>query len=317
MRIQDGQYFAGAALSAARSDKVKLHYAVAGTPNDEVTGQENPLMICLHGFPEFWRAYADVMPLLAQDFWVVAPDLRGFNLSDKPAEVESYKASLIIADVMALAAHLGRQSFVLVAHDWGGAIAWNLALAHPKAVKKLIILNAPHPVPFAKALAHNKAQQDASQYMNWLRAPGSEHVLAQNNCERLSGFFGQWGSHNSPATWFSGATKNAYLAAWLQQGAINGGVNYYRASPLYPPVTVNGQLDIGAQRLTLDPQKFIIKVPTKVIWGDGDVALLPVLVEELPPLVDSLIIERWPDASHWLLHEHPERCAQSILAYAK
>jgi epoxide hydrolase 4 len=317
MNIQDGLYFSGAAISASRSEKIKLHYAAAGQAVDHVTGQEKPLMICLHGFPEFWRAYADVMPFLAQEFWVIAPDLRGFNLSDKPAGVESYKASLIIADVIALLAHLGRKSFVLVAHDWGGAIAWNLAIAYPDVVQKLVILNAPHPVPFAKALAHSKAQQEASQYMNWLRAPGSENVLALNNCERLSGFFGQWGNDKSPAAWFSGATKNAYLNAWRQPGAINGGVNYYRASPLYPPVTINGQLDIGAQGLNLDPAKFVVKVPTKVIWGDGDVALLPVLVEELPPLVQSLVIERWPDASHWLLHEHPERCAQSILAFAK
>jgi epoxide hydrolase 4 len=281
-------------------ETVKLHYVTCGDSS-------KPLLLLLHGFPEFWFAYEGVMPALANHYWVVAPDLRGFNLSDKPLEVESYKAALIMADVMALAKHLGRETFVLVAHDWGGAIAWNVAITHPQAITKLIIFNAPHPVPFAKALAWDADQQSASEYMNWLRKPGSEVPLAENNFERMMSFLG------SSLPWFTGATKAAYIAAWSQPSALTGGVNYYRASPLYPPI---GN-DIGAQRLKLDPKKFIVTVPTKVIWGELDVALGKVLLEGLVDVVPNLEIERWPDATHWLIHEHPQRCVKSILAFAR
>jgi epoxide hydrolase 4 len=298
--IKTGNFFDAGPRAVGGSETVKLHYASCGDAT-------KPLMILLHGFPEFWFAYAGVMPALSEHFWVVAPDLRGFNLSDKPLEVESYKAALIMADVMALAKHLGRETFVLVAHDWGGAIAWNLSLAHPQAITKLIIFNAPHPVPFAKALAWDKEQQRASEYMNWLRAPGSEVPLAENNYERVISFLG------TELPWFTGATKQAYLAAWSQPHALTGGVNYYRASPLYPP-TDN---DIGAQRLKLDPKKFTVTVPTKVIWGERDVALGLVLLSELEDLVPNVVIERLPDATHWLIHEHPQRCVQSILDFAQ
>jgi epoxide hydrolase 4 len=270
-------------------------------------------MLLMHGFPEFWRAYEGVMQHLAQHFYVVAPDLRGFNLSDKPAPVESYKASLIIADMMALVEHLGAQRFVLVAHDWGGAIAWNMAIAYPERISKLVILNAPHPVPFAKALASDIAQQDASQYMNWLRTPGCETALAENGFERMSGFFEKMAAPGISSQWFSGATKIHYLQAWSQPGALTGGANYYRSSPLYPPT----DKDIGAKRLNLDPQKFVVKVPTKIIWGEADVALLPALLDDIELLVPGVVLERWPEASHWLLHESPERCAASILAFTQ
>jgi epoxide hydrolase 4 len=298
--IQTNQFFDAGPRTLGSEDKVKLHYATAGDST-------KPLMILLHGFPEFWFAYEGVMPALAEHFWAVAPDLRGFNLSDKPSEVESYKAALIMADIMALAKHLGRDTFILVAHDWGGAIAWNLAVAQPQAITKLIILNAPHPVPFAKALAWDKEQQIASEYMNWLRAPGSEAPLAENNFERMMSFLGQ------SLPWFTGATKEAYITAWSQPSALTGGVNYYRASPLYPPT----DSDIGAQRLKLDPKKFTVNIPTKVIWGELDVALGKVLLEGLEEVVPNVEIERWPDATHWLIHEHPERCVKSILAFAQ
>jgi epoxide hydrolase 4 len=297
--IQTGSFFDAGPRIVGGAETVRLHYSTCGDAT-------KPLMILLHGFPEFWFAYEGVMPTLAEHFWVVAPDLRGFNLSDKPVEVESYKPALIMADVMALAKHLGRETFVLVAHDWGGAIAWNLAIAHPQAITKLVILNAPHPVPFAHALAWDKEQQAASEYMNWLRAPGSEVPLAENNFDRMMRFLG------TELPWFVGATRQAYMKAWSQPSALTGGVNYYRASPLYPPTAT----DIGAQRLKLDPKKFIVTMPTKVIWGELDVALGLVLLNGLEELVPDLTLERWPDASHWLIHEHPQRCAKSILEFA-
>jgi epoxide hydrolase 4 len=301
--ITEGHFFEGGATSASNPVRVRLHYATCGDA-------AKPLMILLHGFPEFWRAYADLMPILAQQFYIVAPDLRGFNLSDKPTAVESYKPGLVVSDVLALAKHLGREKFTLVAHDWGGAIAWNLAASFPAVLHQLVILNSPHPVTFARALANDPPQQAASQYMNWLRAEGSEVPLADNGFERLIGFFHEMGGKTASA-WFHGDTKQAYLNAWAQPGAMTGGVNYYRVSPLYPPT----ESDAGAKKLTLDETKFIVHVPTLLLWGDGDEALLPILLNGLDRFVPNMYIERWPDATHWLLHEHPQRCARAILAF--
>jgi epoxide hydrolase 4 len=304
--IIEGNFCNGAAISSTQAERIKLHYVTCGDPS-------RPLMLLMHGFPEFWRAYEGVIQRLAEHFYVVAPDLRGFNLSDKPPGIESYKAALIIADMMALVAHVGAKTFVLVAHDWGGAIAWNMALAYPAKISKLVILNAPHPVPFAKALATDQAQQDASQYMNWLRAPGCEAMLAENDYKRMSDFFETMAAPGTSNQWFSGKTKKDYLAAWREPGALTGGANYYRSSPLYPPTDD----DIGAKRLSLDPDKFTVKIPTKIIWGEADVALLPVLLNDIETLVPGVELERWPDASHWLLHEFPERCIASILAFTQ
>jgi len=279
---------------------VRLHYASCGDAS-------KPLMLMLHGFPEFWGAWRHVMPAFADAFHVVAPDLRGYNLSDKPAEVADYRPGKLIADVAGLVRALGHERCVLVAHDWGGAIAWSVAIAHPEIVERLVILNAPHPVPFAKALASDPAQIQASQYMNWLRRPGSEALLAEDGFRRLEGFFLKLGGQ----AWFDETTREAYHAAWSQPGALTGGVNWYRASPLHPAT----ESEQGAARLVLDPQAFVVRMPTLVIWGDGDTALLPVLLEGLDALVPELRIVRLPEATHWLVHEQPARVVSEIRAF--
>ena len=156
---------------------VRLHYAHAG---------DGPLILFLHGFPEFWYCWKKQLEDFGRDHLAVAPDLRGFNLSDRPAEVKQYKARILIEDIRQLAEHLGHGKFVLVAHDWGGAVAWGYAMAHPQTLHRLVIVNSPHPVTFARELAHNKAQQEASQYMNLLRSDKAERVLSENNYERLA-----------------------------------------------------------------------------------------------------------------------------------
>src|SRR5690606_2802811 len=220
------------------------------------------------------------------------------NLSDKPADVRAYRASVLVSDIDALVRGLGHERCVLVAHDWGGAVAWSFAIAHPHRVDRLVILNAPHPVPFARALATDAEQQAASQYMNWLRRPGSETVLARDGFARLDDFFLRLGG----AAWFHGEVRDAYHAAWAQPGAIAGGVNYYRASPLYPPV---GD-DPGAARLALAEDDFIVRAKTLVIWGDGDTALLPVLLDGLARLVPDLRGVGRAAAPHGLVHGPPQ-----------
>lgn len=277
--------------------EVRLHCASCGEPGA-------PLMLFLHGFPEFWYAWRALLPAFGGRFHAVAPELRGYNLSDKPADVRAYRIPALVADIDALVRGLGHERCVLVAHDWGGAVGWSYAIAHPERVERLVILNAPHPVPFARALAHDRAQQAASQYMSWLRRPGSEEVLARDDFARLDAFFLRLGG----AAWFRGEVRDAYHAAWAQPGAIAGGVNFYRASPLYPPA---GD-DPGAARLQLDEGDFVVRAKTLVIWGDGDTALLPALLDGLDRLVPGLRIVRLADATHWLVHEQPQRIILEI-----
>jgi pimeloyl-ACP methyl ester carboxylesterase len=272
------------------------------------TGREGaPLLLFVHGFPEFWYAWKDVLPAFADRWHAVAPDLRGFNRSSKPADVRAYRAPALVADLDGLIRGLGHQQAVVVAHDWGGACAWALAVARPERVSKLVILNAPHPVPFARLLAHDPAQQAASAYMNWLRRPGVEEALARDDFALFERFLAGVGE----APWFDGPTRAAYHEAWAQPGAITGGLNYYRASPLYPPI---GD-DPGAGRLNLEPADFTVRVPTLVIWGERDQALLPSLLDDLDTVVPDLRIERLPDCSHWLAHEAPDRVSALIRGF--
>ncbi len=276
---------------------IRLHCAEAGR-------EGAPPIVFVHGFPEFWYAWKDVLPAFADRWHAVAPDLRGFNLSDKPEGVDAYRADRLVADLDGLIRGLGHERAVVVAHDWGGVAAWALAIAMPHRVSKLVILNAPHPVPFARLLAHDPAQQAASAYMNWLRRPGSERALAADGFALFDRFF----VGASPAPWFDAQTRAAYHEAWARPGAIAGGINHYRASPLYPP---DGD-DPGARRLNLDASRFVVRVPTMVLWGERDQALLPTLLDGLDALVPDLVVERLPECSHWLAHEAPERVVALI-----
>src|ERR1035437_1374834 len=164
MAIQSKQF-------ATLSNGTRLHYASAGEKG-------KPLMLFVHGFPEFWFEWEAQLTEFGGDYFAVAPDLRGFNLSDMPTDLSAYRAKHIVDDLRLLAVGLGYEKFVLVAHDWGGAIAWNFAIALPQLLHQLIIINSPHPYLFMQALATDPNQKKSSDYMNWLRADGSETVLA-------------------------------------------------------------------------------------------------------------------------------------------
>lgn len=271
---------------------VRLHYVSAGA---------GPLMLFMHGFPQFWYAWKDLLPAFARDHQVVAPDTRGINLSSKPEGVKAYHVAQLTEDLRQLIAHLGHEKCVLVAHDWGGACAWNFAMRHPDWVERLVIINAPHPVPFARELRQSEAQRRASDYMRLLRSDKAERVLSANNFEKLAGFFREWArAGGAPA---DAATMAAYHAAWAQPGALTAALNYYRASPLYPPEPGQGAAHIPELRAA----DFTVRVPTLVIWGDQDRALPPELLDGLDACVPDLRIEHIPEGSHWLIHEFPER----------
>jgi pimeloyl-ACP methyl ester carboxylesterase len=282
---------------------VKLHCAVAG----EMRGDAGrPLMLFLHGFPEFWAAWRGPMQHFAARGWLcVAPDLRGYNLSDKPEGVEPYKAKHLIADVLALGAHYsgngGKDKFVLVAHDWGGAVAWGVAIGFPQKLERLVMINSPHPYLFWRELSNSPAQQKASEYMNVFRLPKAERLLSDNGYARLLAAF----AHLRPE-W-----RAELVQAWSQPGALTGGLNYYRASPMYPATAD----DPGAAKLRLEAKDFMVRVPTLVLWGERDTALLTGLLEGLGECVPDLRLVRVPDASHWIVHEKQELVCSEIEAF--
>jgi pimeloyl-ACP methyl ester carboxylesterase len=276
---------------------VKLHCVTAG---------EGPLLLCLHGFPEFWYEWKEQLREFSKDHLVVAPDLRGYNLSDKPAELDAYRVPALLEDIRGLADHFRQgKKFTLVAHDWGGGLAWGFAIAHPEYLEKLVIINAPHPAIFEKLLASDAGQQQASQYMFLLRSPSAEENLSANHYALLvqivlaellqSGAFRE-------------ADKQAYLKAWSQPGALTGGLNYYRANRLGPPAPPGLEKEIGASSrgLNPDPAWTTVRVPTLVIWGEKDTALVVKNLDGLEKFVPQLTVKRVPEGSHWVIHEKPE-----------
>ncbi len=260
-------------------------------------------MLFLHGFPEFWAAWRKPMAHFAARGWLcVAPDLRGYNLSDKPEGVESYRVKHLMADVLAVAAHYAKGKFVLVAHDWGGAVAWAVAIGEAQKpvqrLSRLVMINSPHPYIFWRELSNNPAQQKASEYMNLFRLAKAERVLSENGYARLLGALGH----------LEEAWRAELVQAWSQPGALTGGLNYYRASPLYPATAD----DPGAKKLRFEAKDFMVRVPTLVLWGERDTALLTGCLEGLGQCVPELKVVRAPDASHWIVHEKPDLVCSEI-----
>jgi len=282
---------------AELADGITLHYASCGEHG-------RPLALFVHGFPEYWAAWEDVLPRFADSFYAVAPDLRGFNLSSQPPEVAAYKARAIVADLAQLIAKLGYDCAHVIGHDWGGAACWQMAISLPKKVNTLSILNSPHPIPFARALANDQEQQQASAYMNWLRGPWAEKALAEDNFARMENMLRSLS--RAQTGWLTEERLTRYREVWGR--GLTGGLNYYRASPLYPPTTD----DAGARKLKLDPNDFVVRVPTQIIWGMGDAALLPCLLDGLDELIPDLRIERLERATHWLVHEEPQLVADLL-----
>jgi pimeloyl-ACP methyl ester carboxylesterase len=277
---------------------VRLHYVAAG---------DGPLLLFLHGFPEFWYAWRRQLAAFggedggAPGGWrAVAVDMRGYNLSAKPAAVEAYRMSHLVEDVRALAEHLGYRRFTLVGHDWGGAVAWAFALRHPDWLERLVIVNAPHPAVFQRELAENPAQQEASRYMLMFRSPEAEAILSADDYAWLVEVVLARGLRRG---YLTEADALAYRAAWSQPGALTGGLNYYRAARVGPPAPGEPAVPDPAGSRPVPA----IEVPTLVVWGEKDRALLPGNLVGLDRLVTHLTVRRIHDGSHWVVHERPEQ----------
>ena len=272
---------------------VRLHYVAEG---------RGPLILFAHGFPEFWYEWRRQLAEFGRDHQAVAFDMRGYNLSSKPAEVAQYAVPHLVADLRALVEHLGYRRFTLVGHDWGGVVAWAFAIAHPDWLDRLVIVNAPHPAVFGREIRENPDQQKASRYMLVFRSPEAEAILAADGHARLVEML-----RRDLGDRFTDADRAAYAEAWSQPGALTGGLNYYRAAGVGPPAE-----GAPAQSFPADPARLTVTVPTLVIWGMKDRALLPANLDGLGGFVPDLTIERVPDGSHWVVHERPELVSRLI-----
>lgn len=260
-----------------------------------------PRIVLLHGFPEAAFAWDDVLEAMSGEARCVAPNLRGYERSSAPTDFEAYRARHLIGDVAALIESMGAPLDLLVAHDWGGALAWGLAAARPQLIRRLLIVNAPHPATFLRELRTNPAQQAASAYMLQLARPDAEQHLLADDCAML------WRSlQQGDATWLSPAWRARYREVWAM--GLRGPAAYYRASPLRPPQSASDPV----HALQLPPEATRVEVPTRVLWGEQDHALLPALLDGLGEHVPRLHVERVPDAGHWIVHQQPQRVLQAI-----
>ena len=284
-----------------------------------------PVLLFLHGFPEGAWVWDPLLTHFSQPenggYRCVAPNLRGYERSSAPEDVKAYRAKYLVQDILALIeAECGHAPLAaLVAHDWGGAVAWNLANQHPERLRQLVIINSPHPGPLLQALQHDPAQQAASAYMNFLVQPEAAALLAANDFERLLGFLtGQDTSLTSlTATadlaprpdWLTADVQGKYQEVW--QHGLQGGLNYYRASPLRPATTS----DPGASAIQIPEEALRIDVPTLLLWALDDVALLPCLTEGLDAHIAQLKRVSIEKATHWVVHEQPDRVMAEIRAF--
>ena len=261
---------------------IRLHCLEAGP-------ESGPPVLLLHGFPEDSRAWKkQIGPLARAGFRVVAPDLRGYHLSDRPAGVQAYRIDTLLDDVVALIHSLGCARAHVVGHDWGGVIAWALAIRSPEVVDRLAVLNAPHPAAFRRELRRAE-QKRRSWYVAFFQLPWLP--------EQLLPSLGRYALHGRPGS-FSAADLAGYQAAWSQPGAASAMIHYYRALVRFGNVE-------GAR----------VQAPTLLLWGMQDVALVPELSEGLEEWVPDLRVVRFPDATHWLMRDEPVRVSNLLTEF--
>lgn len=251
----------------------------------------------LHGFPEGAFIWDAIISAVGNDtLRCVAPNLRGYEHSSAPSAVQAYRAKHLVADIVSLIEQMGAPIDLLVAHDWGGAVAWNLAAQRPELLRHLLIINSPHPATFLRELRDNPAQQAASAYMNFLCRPDAAALLAENDYARLWPFFENMGG----AAWLTDEVKAQYRKVW--SCGLEGPLNYYRASPLRPAT----KPDDAINSLVFPPEFVTVNVPTTVLWGEADIALPAALLNGLAAFVPQLMLRHVPSASHWVTHERPD-----------
>lgn len=271
------------------TNHVQLHYVAQGA---------GPLMLMLHGFPEFWYSWRHQIPVFAQDYKVVALDLRGYNDSDKPKNASAYRLSELVKDVQGVIQGLGYDQCILVAHDWGGVIAWQFAYAHPDMLQKLIIMNLPHPAKFQEALRSNPQQMLRSWYIGFFQIPMLPELMFQADDYRaIASMFAERATNKNA---FSTADLEAYKDAAAKRGALTAMINYYRSN----------------LNILLKPKDWrILEVPTLLLWGEDDFALGKELTYGTKDYVRDLELHYLSQCSHWIQQEQPERVNQYMRTF--
>ncbi|MEM7347575.1 MAG: alpha/beta hydrolase [Chloroflexota bacterium] len=258
---------------------VKIHYVTAG---------RGPLLVMIHGFPEFWYSWRNQIPALAENYRVVAVDLRGYNLSDKPEGVEQYLAKHLVSDIVAVIDHFEDEQAIIVGHDWGGMVSWVLAMFRPDLVERLIICNLPHPTGLARELANNPQQQQNSQYARNFQQPDAHKKMTAEDM----------------VAWISDeAARPHYLEAY-KRSSIEAMLNYYKANyPREPYTEQEGE-----------PAK--VKCPVLMIHGLDDQALLPgALNDTWQWLEQDLTLVTVPGAGHFVQQDAPDFVTKSMLMW--
>lgn len=272
----------------AQINGIRMHYVTAG---------HGPPVIMLHGFPEFWYAWRRQIPALAEDYWVIVPDQRGYAETAKPGW--GYEVDVLVRDVIELIELSGAGKARIVGHDWGGVIAWALAIAYPHRVEQLAILNAPHPAIFRTALRRNLRQALKSLYMGFFLLPWlPEALLSANDYALLARALRR--TANNPQV-FSEEDLESYKDAISIPGALTAALNWYRAA--------------GRGRGLLSGTGLKVQAPTLLIWGEQDAFLDADLLHGTERFVPDLCIKRLPACSHWVHHEAPDQVNAALIDF--
>ena len=289
------------------STGVELECRTSGKP-----GQ--PLLLFLHGFPEGAFIWDGLLEQFGSRYRCVAPNLRGYGRSSQPTAISDYRAKYLVEDLAALIAleSADKRAACVIAHDWGGAVAWGLANRYPQQLERLLILNSPHPGSFLRELQSNPVQQSASQYMHFLRRPDAPELLAENGWQRMLGFF-QNPDGSTPA-WLTPERQQQYREHW--DLGVHGACMFYAASPLVPPRPGGSADELqDIRELSLPDEMLHIPVPVRILWGDSDLALQPALLHGLEQWVPQLEIEHLQGCSHWVVHERPEAVQRALAKF--
>ncbi len=278
------------------TDEIRMHYVTQG---------EGKLLLLLHGFPDFWYVWRFQIPELAKHFRVVAPDLRGYNETDKPEGVDKYRLNVLAGDIMGLIRALGEKRATIIGHNWGGAVAWSFAAFSPEATERLVILNAPHPNAYTTKTKSSLRQLQKSWYVFFFQTPDiPEEVLSRNNYFFLKEMLRRSCVKKDI---FTDEEFEVYTEAWSKPGAMTGAINYYRAN-MNPAI-------LFSDRTITFPK---IKSPTLVIWGEQDAALSKDLTVGMDEFVDApYSIKYIPNCGHWVQLEKPALVNKHILEFLK
>lgn len=261
-----------------------------------------PVLLMLHGFPEYGAAWTGLAERLCSQYRCIAPDQRGYGQSYAPPEVEAYRISQLVGDMAALIETTGGPVTV-IGHDWGAAVAYGLAIMRPELVGRLVILNGVHPAPFQRALAAGRDQTEASQYMTYLRRDDAEARLSADGYAKLLSLFAE----NMDMSWMTPDVQAEYIAEWSRPGRLTGMLNWYRASRVVVPAP-GERVEVPA----MAPDQMRVRMPHLLIWGLGDTALLPVATKGLETYCDALTRVEIETADHWIVHQRPDEVAQMI-----